>query len=89
MSILSVIIPMFNVEETIVRCLKPLLEATVPVEIICVDDGSTDQTRHIVKEISNNDSRVIYISQNNSGPGVARNKGLQIAKSKYIIPSLA
>lgn len=76
---------MFNAEETISRCLTSLLNTTVPIKVVCVDDGSLDRTREIVRAISENDSRVVYVAQENKGAGSARNKGIEIAETDYIM----
>lgn len=54
------------------------------IEIICVNDGSTDDCLSILNEYTAKDERIIVVSQENQGPGVARNKGLEIAKGEYI-----
>jgi glycosyltransferase involved in cell wall biosynthesis len=54
------------------------------IEIICVNDGSTDNSLLILNGYAAQDSRIIIINQENQGPGVARNKGLEIAKAEYI-----
>lgn len=68
------------------KCLDSLVNQTLhDIEIICIDDGSTDDSLSILREYANADNRVIVITQQNSGPSVARNKGLSIAKGKYIL----
>lgn len=83
----SVVIPLYNSENTIVRCIESVVMQTVPVfEIIVVDDGSTDNSVKQVSEyIINNDIKnVILLKQINSGPSVARNKGLSYASGDFI-----
>jgi glycosyltransferase involved in cell wall biosynthesis len=79
----SVVIPLYNKGRYIERALASVLNQTCPaLEIIVVDDGSTDDGPERVK--NHNDSRIILIRQDNRGPGSARNAGLRIAKGKYI-----
>lgn len=79
---ISVIIPMYNAEKTIKRTLNSLLSQTFSnIEIIVVDDGSTDASASIVKQY---DSRVKYFYQSNSGVSSARNKGIQMATGEYV-----
>lgn len=83
--IISVIIPIYNSENLLSKCLDSIINQTLNnIEIICVDDGSTDNSFKILKEYENKDNRVIVITQENSGAGIARNKGIDIAKGKYI-----
>lgn len=81
----SIIIPVYNGEEYLEQCIKSALNQTVEeIEIICVDDGSTDHSAEIIANLAKMDSRIIWIQQNNQGPGPARNTGLQQAKGEYI-----
>lgn len=81
----SVIIPVFNVENYLEECLESVINQTLKdIEIICVDDGSTDSSLDILKRYAEKDSRIKIITQLNKGPGGARNAGLVIAKGKYI-----
>lgn len=82
---ISVIIPVYNKENYIKNCLESLVNQTITeIEIICIDDGSTDDSLSILEEFSKQDSRIKIISQENNGPGHARNQGLDIAKGEYI-----
>ncbi len=82
---ISVIIPVYNVEQTIRQCLKSVLNQSLKeLEVICIDDGSTDKSLSILCLYSMQDSRIIVNTQNNSGAGVARNEGLKIAKGEFI-----
>jgi len=77
----SVVIPAYNCSSTIAQCIQSILDQTVPnVELIVVDDGSTDQTLQIIKSYSN----VICITQKNSGPAIARNVGFKQAKGQIV-----
>ena len=82
----SVVIPCYNVEKYIRQCIESLLHQTLSdFEIICVDDGSTDETVNIIKEYVAEDDRVILIEQKNQYAGVARNNGLEAASGEYVI----
>lgn len=83
--LVSVIIPTFNVERYIKQCVDSLLTQTYKnLEVICIDDGSTDHTVSILKFLKQKDDRVILIEQPHMGVSAARNKGLDVAKGKYI-----
>lgn len=75
---------MHNAETTIERCILSIIGGDQNVEVIVVDDGSTDATYDIVKKITNIDKRVILLKQNNQGPGGARQTGLKKATGKYV-----
>lgn len=82
----SVIIPIYNCQKYIERCIRSLLEQDYTnIEIITVDDGSTDQSADIIKKLQEEDGRIKYLYQENSGPGVARNKAVKQAKGKYLL----
>jgi glycosyltransferase involved in cell wall biosynthesis len=77
----SVIIPVYNVEAYLRECLDSVLnQALLDIEIICVDDGSTDGSAAILAEYTARDSRVRIVTQKNAGAGAARNTGLSLAK---------
>lgn len=81
----SVIIPAYNVEEFIRPCLDGVLAQTIEnIEVICVDDGSTDGTSAILKEYASRDGRVKILTQENGGAGKARNAGLAAAKGETL-----
>ena len=81
----SLIIPVYNVEKYLSKCLDSLVNQTLrDIEIICINDGSTDNSLKILEEYSKNDSRIIVINKENSGPSVARNSGMEIATGEYI-----
>lgn len=82
---ISVIIPVYNVEKYLRKCLDTIiLQTYTNLEIICINDGSTDSSEQILNEYEQNDSRVIVVNQENSGQSAARNKGLEIATGDYI-----
>lgn len=82
----SLIIPVFNVEEYLRRCLDSVINQTLTdIEIIVVNDGSTDNSLDIILEYRAIDRRINIINKENQGPGLARNVGLSFAKSDYIV----
>ena len=82
---ISVIIPVYNVEKYLRECLDSVVNQTMrDIEIICVNDGSTDNSLDILKEYAAKDDRIIVINQTNGFVGSARNNGLKIAKGEYI-----
>lgn len=84
---ISVIIPMYNTEKYIGQCLETLLAQTFRnFEIICVDDGSLDNTRTIVEEYKNSDNRISLIQMSHCGKaGVMRNEGMKYARGEYCL----
>lgn len=81
----SVLIPVFNTEKYLRRCLDSVINQTLKdIEIIIINDGSTDSSEEIIREYINRDSRIIYSKQKNSGLGATRNNGLKLAKGEYI-----
>lgn len=82
----SIVIPVYNIEEHLSQCLSSVIAQDYPdIEIICVDDGSTDSSPLILKQYAEKDPRILILSQNNAGPGVARNTGLKKASGDYLI----
>ena len=83
---ISIIIPVYNVEKYIKRCVDSLLNQTYKkIEIILVNDGSTDNTIKIIKENYSENKKIILLNQKNSGPALARNNGIEHAKGKYVM----
>lgn len=83
--VVSVVVPVYNCEEHLRQCLDSLLGQTLSdLELICVDDGSTDSAPRILAEYAAADSRVRVITQENSGPGHARNVGMDKAVGEYL-----
>ena len=81
----SVIIPVYNVEEYLRECLDSVINQTLKeIEIICVDDGSTDNSLEILKEYAKKDNRITVISRKNKGVGYSRNEGINVSKGKFI-----
>lgn len=82
----SVIMPIYNAGEYLTRAISDVLAQTLTeLELICIDDGSTDNSPKIIKGFAAKDKRVKVIRESNSGPSVARNSGLKLAKGRYII----
>ncbi len=83
--LVSIIIPMYNARKTIQKCLDSVIEQTHKnIEVLIINDGSKDNSINIIKE-NYNDRRIKLINQDNSGVSSARNKGLDLAKGKYIL----
>ena len=81
----SVIIPVYNSENLLSQCLDSVINQTLKnIEIICVDDGSSDNSLNVLKDYEKRDNRIKVISQKNSGAGVARNNGLDNAQGEFI-----
>ncbi len=81
----SVIVPVYNVQNYLKECLDSILNQTLKeLELICIDDGSTDGSLEILKEYQKKDPRVIVLEQENLGAGAARNKGLKVAKGEFL-----
>jgi len=77
---ISVIIPVHNSEPYLKKCLDSIINQTLSeIEIICVNDGSTDNSLEILKGYAENDERVKIIDQENRGQGAARNTGMDYA----------
>ena len=83
---IDVIVPAFNAENTIERCLNSLLNQKYEnLRVIIIDDGSNDNTNSIVSEIcKKSNGKVLLVTQQNAGVSVARNKGLEISNADFI-----
>ena len=82
--LISVIIPVYNVEKYLEDCLKSVCGQTYKnLEIIIVDDGSEDQSYKICEQYQRTDNRIRLIHQNNQGLSAARNTGINVAHGKY------
>ncbi len=83
--LLSVIVPVYNAQETVSRALDSILgQREADMEIILVDDGSRDGSLKVIRRYAQRDPRILLISQENGGPGAARNAGLDRARGRYI-----
>lgn len=82
---LTVIIPCYNVEKYLRQCLDSVINQTLKeIEIICVNDGSTDRTQKILEEYSKKDDRILVINKPNGGLSSARNAGMEKMQGEYI-----
>lgn len=82
---ISVIIPVYNAEQFLLNCLESIITQTFnDIEIICVDDGSTDNSINILNEYAKKDLRLKIITQKNQYAGIARNNGMSIASGDYL-----
>ncbi len=82
---ISIIIPVYNVERYLRECLDSILnQSLADLEIILINDGSTDSSLNILEEYAEKDSRFIVVSQENQGAGTARNRGIELAKGEYL-----
>ncbi len=85
MAKISVIIPIYNVEQYLSKCLNSILNQTFPdLEIICVNDGSKDSSLQILENFAQKDNRIKIVNKENGGLSSARNAGLEIATSEWI-----
>lgn len=84
-NLVSIVVPIFNGERFLEQCLDSLLVQThASIELICVDDGSTDSTPKLLASYAARDKRVRIITQENAGPGPARNRGIDAATGDYL-----
>lgn len=82
---LSIIVPVYNVEQYLDQCLSSLVNQTLKdIEIICVNDGSTDESNKILQKFASQDNRIKVFNQANQGQSVARNLAIQNAKGEYL-----
>lgn len=83
---ISVVVPMYNAEQYIQRCINSVQSQTYDDwELIVVDDGSVDGSSFLVESIAKSDSRIRVLHQRNTGPGLARNNGIKEAVGDYIV----
>lgn len=84
-ALLSVIVPVYNAEQWIERCLKSISQQTYTnLEILVVDDGSTDGSLQVIRQFANKDGRIAVFTQENGGEAKARETGIHMAKGQYI-----
>lgn len=85
-ALVSVVIPVYNVAPYLRQCLDSVAGQTLgELEVICVDDGSTDESPEILAEYARRDPRFRVLTRKNAGPGTARNAGLDAAQGEYLI----
>ncbi len=83
---ISVVIPIYNVQKYLSRCLESVVNQTLmDIEILCVNDGTKDDSIEIVRQYMKYDERIILINKENGGLSSARNAGLAQASGKYIM----
>ena len=81
----SILVPIFNVEKYLRQCLDSVVNQSLKdIEIICINDGSTDSSPEIIQSYAKNDPRFVVINKSNSGYGDSMNKGLEKATGEYI-----
>ena len=82
----SVIVPVYNTGAYLEQCLSGIQGQTLKeIEIICVDDGSSDNSVEQIKKLESEDARLCLLTQKNRGGGAARNAGMRHAKGKYLV----
>ncbi len=83
--VVSVIVPVYNTAKYLRECLDSIVgQSLKEIEIVCVDDGSTDDSLAILREYREKDPRVVVVAQENAGVSVARNVGVKTARGKYM-----
>lgn len=86
MDLTSIIVPVYNVEKYLRQCVESLIDQTYKnIEIILINDGSTDNSGYLCDELSKEDKRIKVIHKENEGLGLTRNAGIKVASGKYII----
>lgn len=81
----SVIIPVYNDERFVAECVDSVRrQKDVALEIICIDDGSTDGSAEVIRARQAEDPRIRLLVQENAGPGPARNRGMEVARGRYV-----
>ena len=81
----SVVVPVCNVEEYVEQCLRSLMNQTMgEIEIICMDDGSTDSSGVILDRLAKEDNRILVTHKDNTGYGDTMNQGISLARGEYI-----
>ncbi|MCP1450459.1 glycosyltransferase family 2 protein [Priestia megaterium] len=82
---ISVIVPFYNQEKFIEKCVLSIMNQTLKdIQIILVDDGSTDKSKEIVEALAKSDDRILILEQKNQGQGIARNYGLNYASGEFV-----
>lgn len=82
----TVVVPVFNVENYLDECLESIVgQSLTEIEIICIDDGSTDGSLKKLKSFAQKDKRIQVYNQSNAGVGITRNKGIEMAHGEFVI----
>ena len=82
----SIIVPVYNAEDYIKKCISSICTQSVSeLQIILVDDGSTDNSLEICRQLQKNDNRIEVFHQENQGASAARNKGMQLANAEWVM----
>ncbi len=83
--LVSILVPIYNIAEYLPECLESLLSQTLKeIEIICVNDGSTDNSLEILEQYANKDARIVIVNKENGGLPSARNAGINAAHGVYV-----
>ena len=86
MPLVSIIMPSLNVVSYIEECLQSAINQTLKdIEIVCVNDGSTDKSLNILKKYAKKDNRIVIIDKENGGLSSSRNRGLEKATGEYVL----
>jgi len=81
----SLIVPTYNVEQYLVECMESITNQTLEdIEVICINDGSTDGSLSILQSYADKDKRIIIVDKENGGYGIGMNIGLEMATGEYI-----
>ena len=81
----SVIIPIYNAEKYLIECINSVTTQSLKdIEIICINDGSSDDSQLIIEAFCEIDRRVYFFNQKNKGAGAARNRGIEFANGEYV-----
>lgn len=84
-ALVSIIIPIYNVEKYLEKCIKSIINQIYRnLEIILINDGSIDESANICEKYKEQDNRIVFINKNNDGAASAKNEGLKVAKGDYI-----
>ena len=83
--LLSVVIPVYNAEEYVEECIRSVFAQGIEnIEIICVDDGSSDRSVAVLQKLAEQDRRIRVVCQENRSAGAARNHGMKYARGTYV-----
>ncbi len=83
---ISIIVPVYQAEKYLEECLESLLDQNISeYEIICIDDGSTDKSAEIIRKFQQKTDKIVYFYQTNQGVSTARNRGIELARGKYLM----